>query len=110
MEEEKSILDTIYKNCACCNQNRTLRNYRMIGKSEVNDGLTLIADMFSHVCKCCETRPEFQSKETRLANLRAKMARYRENEKARLDEIKLKEMQEECRIMGRVNYLHPDKE
>ena len=109
MEEEKSILDTIYKTCACCGQNRTLRNYRMIGKSEVNDGLTLIADMFSNVCKCCETHPEFKSKANRLDNLRKKMAGFKQNEKKRLDEIKLKEMQEECRIIGRVNYLHPDK-
>ena len=98
IDNDKSILECVYKVCACCGQNRTLRNYRMIGKSEVNDGLTLIADMFSNVCKCCETRPEFQSKENRLANLRAKMARYRENEKARLDKQKLKELNEESGI------------
>ena len=110
MEEEKSILDTVQKVCVTCGQKRTLRNYRMIGKSEVNDGMTLIADMFSNVCKCCEKNPAMQLKSNRLANLREKMARFRANEKKRLDEIKLKEMQEECRIIGRVNYLHPDKE
>ena len=84
IENDKSILECVYKVCAACGQKRTLRNYRMIGKSEVNYGLNLIADMFSNVCKCCEARPEFQSKENRLANLRAKMARYRENEMKRV--------------------------
>ena len=109
MEEEKSILDTIYKTCTCCGLSRTLRNYRMIGKSEVNDGLTLIADMFSNVCKCCEARPEFKSKENRLANLREKMARFKQNEMKRLDKVKHDEMLDDFRSMGRVNYLHPDK-
>ena len=108
--EEKSILDTVFKTCACCGKNLTLRNYRMIGKSEVNDGLTLIADMFSNVCKCCEKNPAMQLKSNRLANLREKMAQFRANEKKRLDKIKHDEMCEEFRMMGRVNYLHPDKE
>ena len=85
MEEEKSILDTVFKTCACCGQKRTLRNYRMIGKSEVNDGLTLIADMFSKVCKSCETHPEMQLKSNRLAMLKSKMAQFKANEHARLE-------------------------
>lgn len=98
MEEEKSILDTVFKTCACCGKTRTLRNYRFLARSEYSDGVVYIADTFSNVCKCCEARPEFQSKENRLANLRAKMARYRENEKARLDKQKLKELNEESGI------------
>lgn len=96
--EEKSILDTVFKTCACCGQKRTLRNYRMIGKSEVNDGLTLIADMFSKVCKSCEAHPEMQLKSNRLALLKSKMARFKENEKKRLDKEKLKELAEESGI------------
>ena len=110
IENDKYYLDSVFKKCVCCGQKRTLRNYRIVGKSEVNDGMTLIDGMFSNVCKCCEKNPAMQLKSNRLANLREKMARFRANEKKRLDEIKLKEMQEECRIIGRVNYLHPDKE
>ena len=103
--EEKSILDTVFKTCACCGKNLTLRNYRMIGKSEVNDGLTLIADIFSKVCKCCEKKPEMQLKSNRIAMLRAKMARFKENEKARLDAEKVKIMHEE---LAGIRYLKKD--
>lgn len=91
--EEKSILDSVYKECVCCGQKRTLRNYRMIGKSEINDGMTLIADMFSNVCKCCEAHPELQLKSNRLDLLRSKREHFRQNAIKRIEKEKQKELE-----------------
>lgn len=104
--EEKSILDTVFKTCACCGKNLTLRNYRMIGKSEINDGLTLIADMFSKVCKSCEKHPELQLKSNRLALLKSKMAQFKANEHARQEKEKKRELEIELREM-RINRYCP---
>lgn len=88
MEEEKSILDSVYKTCVCCGKSRTLRNYRLMSCSEFADGLVSIADKFSPVCKCCEKHPAQQSKSNRLALIREKMARYRANELKRIEKEK----------------------
>ena len=93
--EEKSILDTVFKTCTCCGKNLTLRNYRMIGKSEVNDGLTLIADMFSKVCKCCEKHPEQQLKSNRIANLSERRKHFLENATKREQAKAMQEMNKE---------------
>ena len=98
MEEEKSILDTVFKTCACCGQKRTLRNYRLLTRSEFGNNIVYIGDTFANVCKCCEAHPDMQLKSNRLAMLREKMARYKQNEKARLDKQKLKELAEESGI------------
>ncbi len=95
MEEEKSILDSVYKECVCCGKKFTLRNYRLLEKSDFGDGLVSIADKFSNVCKCCEKKPEMQLKSNRLANLREKMARFKENEKKRISKERQKELDEE---------------
>ena len=100
MEEEKSILECVYKVCKSCGQRRTLRNYRLLEKSELADELILIADKFSNICKCCESHPEFQSKANRIANINEKMARFKENNRKRMEKIKAKEMIQEIAEMG----------
>lgn len=98
--EEMSILDTVFKTCACCGKNFTLRNYRMIPRAEFGDGLISIADKFSKVCKCCEKHPEMQLKSNRLALLKSKMAQFKANEHARLEKEKKRELEIELREMG----------
>ena len=98
IENDKSILDTVFKTCACCGKNFTLRNYRLMPRAEFGDGLVSIADKFSKVCKCCEKHPEMQLKSNRLALLKSKMAQFKANEKKRLDKEKLKELNEESGI------------
>ena len=92
MVEDNSILDGVYKICQACGQKRTLRNYRLLKSSEFGDGITLIADKFSKVCRCCEKHPEKQLKANRLEILREKMKRFKENEHKRLEKIKAREL------------------
>ena len=106
MEEEKYILDSVLKKCVCCGQVKTLRNYR-IDKTQKSTESGGISDIFSKVCKCCEKKPEMQLKSNRIAMLRAKMARFKENEKARLDAEKVKIMHEE---LAGIRYLKKDKQ
>ena len=88
IDNDISILDTVYKKCIFCGKNRTLRNYRFIPRAETGDGLVSFADKFSKVCKCCEKNPEQRLKTNRLEMLRTKMARFRENESKRLEKEK----------------------
>ena len=95
MEEEKSILDTVFKTCACCGQKRTLRNYRLPTCSEFGNNIVYIGDTFANVCKCCEKHPEMQLKSNRLAMLREKMEKYRVNEFNRHKKEKEKALENE---------------
>lgn len=95
MENEVNILDSAFKTCAACGKSRTLRNYRLLTRAEFGDGVVHIADKFSKVCKCCESHPEQQLKSNRLEVLRAKMARFKANEAARLERERDKEFEKE---------------
>ena len=46
----------------------------------------------------CEKHPENQLKKNRIESIREKMARFKENEKKRLEKEKLKELNEESGI------------
>ena len=95
MENEVSILDSVFKTCAACGKTRTLRNYRLLPRAEFGDGVLHIADKFNKVCKCCEAHPEQQLKSKRLEVLKAKMARFKANENARLTKERDQEFEKE---------------
>lgn len=95
MENEVSILDSVFKTCAACGKTRTLRNYRLLPRAEFGDGVVHIADKFNKVCKCCESHPEQQLKANRLEVLKTKMARFKTNEAARLERERDKEFEKE---------------
>ena len=95
MENKVNVLDIIYKTCAGCGKSRTLRNFRLLASAELGDGVTRIADKFSKVCKCCEAHPEQQLKANRLEVLKAKMARFKANENARLTKERDQEFEKE---------------
>lgn len=95
MENEVSILDIVYKTCAGCGKSRTLRNFSLLARAEFGDGVARIEDKFSNVCKCCEKHPEQQLRSNRLEVLRAKMARFKANENARLKRERDKEFEKE---------------
>ena len=106
IENDKYFLDSVFKKCVCCGQLKTLRNYRIDRTQKSTEGGGII-DIFSKVCKCCEKNSAMQLKSNRIEMLRAKMAHFKENEKARLEAEKVKIMHEE---LAGIRYLKKDKQ
>lgn len=91
--EEKSILDVVFKTCACCGMKRTLRNFRAIKAS--GDGTISFGERFSKVCKCCEKHPEQQLKSNRIANLSERRKHFQGNAAKREQAKAMQEMNRE---------------
>ena len=80
---EGNIFESCYKRCKCCGQVKSLVNFRRLDIDEIerlNDALAWVAE----TCKICEGNEEHRDKSKRVEKIRSKMARYRENEQARL--------------------------